>query len=290
MSLPGNACEPSVLKLVDAPHLGVSGSTSLVCRLLAPPAPSPSDLLVLGMPTNVFPGFPFEFFVVPREGYLISCPEEAAVFSKDVAARLRISMTLPDAARVDSKTPVAMVRALADGCGVRVTVPFMQTTPSPTITLDSMTLVGMRGAVSGPPNYLHVGANHDAAVAGRVWRAAIEGNAAGVFAALCDGCSTEEANDMSECRLTPCLFGMRHHDGFDRLIEMDEIENLGKPKKLSPVPYEPRVPDPRFDYQVALIAAAEGGHLDVVRVLVNAGADTTAVYPYEVSWRGLLVS
>ena len=283
-SLPDNTCEPSVLKLVESPDL--AGSSSLLCRLFAPSPPTPSDLSVVGVPTNVMPGYPFEFFVVRSDGYPTLSPEEAAVFSAGVSSRLCISMTLPDVEACQwagFQKPVALVRALAGDCGVRVTVPSLWTTPGPIMTLDSVALAGMQGAVPGAPKAIRVGANHDTASAGRrgVWRAAFNGNAIGVLAALCDGCSTEESEDVSTSRPTQCFFGMCH--GFELGDEMDEIEDCGKPKKPPPKPYEPYVRDPRCDYQVALIAAAKQGHLDVVRVLVNAGADTSAVYPYEVS-------
>ena len=189
---------------VEPPTLSLEASDEaenvLGARLCAPPAPAAADLAVL------LPAFAtssrthrLSIDVKPRKEDWLATPCALAAFVRCIEAHLKVYISCVDAAGAIagcSVTPV-VVRPYAEiGCVCVFASMSVQGVDPVAFSIDALELAGRPVPSLALPAVVKLGANHNPANAGRLWKAAKEGDAAGVISALCDGCSTEEADEV----------------------------------------------------------------------------------------------
>lgn len=193
-SLPLVPVEPSDIHAV---HSGDVVHGVLEVWVAAPSAPEAADL-DFKVKTFAIPNRHFHVDVVPRASYLCSSAVAKGVFARCVASHLRVAVNPNSTAAVGGV--VTTMYAHPSDARVHIIIPSTLFSRAPSFNIE-MTYSGVPVSASA---HVIVGANHAPAIAGRLFSAVVANNVSLVAAALCDGCSTEEADKVSARQF--CIF------------------------------------------------------------------------------------
>lgn len=154
----------------------------------------------LTVPTTLFHDQPFDMYLVPFSESSISMgPASAAAVDRAVSANMIVTLGLHFNATEEVITISTRISGNVFDSRLRIRVLQL---PTLWAAVDHISLHEIRFAETVKwagklPANVRVGCNHSVAPECEVYAAAVSGNVAALWAALADGGSTEEANDVS---------------------------------------------------------------------------------------------
>ena len=176
--------EPPGLSFVQTP-------CDILGRVSTAFTPDVESLVVVECPLRAIPGFAVTLIV--RSNTLIDNPAEAASIARALLQHLHVTASLRTSAgrSIPLVLQCSVVDAGVPGVRIIISPTWSMMAECPTdILVPSPTFAGK--TLPATPIVISVGANHEPAVAGRLYDAIERGSFSGAVAALLDGCSTEE--------------------------------------------------------------------------------------------------
>ena len=228
-------------KRLEAGPQGVWGSSNhphpIDARLFSP---SEVEIALLRVPRVALVDRPLEIeFALP--GYFSSVRAAASVV------------------RSVANVPVS-VRPSGDGWAARAIIRPATWAGATSVGVASVTLAGRSLPSGGLPATLRVGYNHDPAPVGAVYAAGESGDVAALLAALEEGASTEESDGVCGQQLLRQCSGPCHSAQRRARCQISLTQPLW-PHSL------------QKDFDMAVFSASMHGHVNVVRILIAAGAN-----------------